>query len=133
MKLKSLPIMEKKFIAKNGKTVLVCNDKGKRLEVWVNGNQEDNPGLLANVQVNEVGDTFVASKDSSRMVDHPTEKDIKDPTKAKQVPAYLKGQTVSRLAESVEFRGFAGANAPTQFAQAADAFGLQLQVVLSAA
>ena len=133
MKLKILPILEKKFIPKNGKTVIICNDNGNRLEVWVNGNQEDSPALLCNVQVNEVNDTFVASKDSSRMVPHPTDKDPKDATKPLMVLAYRKGETVKRQVESVEFRSFAGNNAPTQFAQAASAFGLQLQVVLNAA
>lgn len=108
--------MSKRFHNGSGKTIVECKHGDKIVTVFANGNHEDNSSLLANITINEVGDTFVATKDSTKM-DDKTGK-----------PLYLKGATVVRQRESVDFKSFAGNNRATEFAQGASAFGLQLIV-----
>jgi len=117
MRILTLPILDKKFIAKTGKTVIECKAPNGIISVWANGDQTSCQSLLANLVVNEVGDTFVAGSDSKQL-------------DSANKPLFLKGATVVRQKESTEFKSFAGNGQAAQFAQAANAFGLQLQVVM---
>ena len=115
MKILTLPLIEAKFVEKMGKTVISCQNGNEIVTVWVDGNKADSKALLCNIVVNEVGDTFVANRDSS----------TKDTEGA---PLYLKGDIVERKKQSVEFKSFTGDNTAAQFAQSASAFKLQLVV-----
>ena len=117
MRILTLPILDKKFISASGKTVIECKAPSGMISVWANGDVTESNALLANIVINEVGDTFIAGKDSKTLDD-------------KGKPVYLKGATVTRQKESTEFKSFAGNGQAAQFAQAANAFGLQLQVVM---
>jgi hypothetical protein len=120
MIIKTLPIISKKFISSVGKTAIECNDNGTKLTVWVNGDKEGDASILCNVVVNEVGDTFTATKDSKTM-------------KADGTPIYLKDEVVTRQAQSTEFKSFAtNGSSASHFVQAAAAYGINLQVVLGA-
>lgn len=110
-----VPIIRKQYSAKIGKTVVECSHNNSTITVFVNGDKEQSPALLANVIVNEVGDTFVARADSKTLDD-------------KKKPLYTAGQTVVRAKQSIEFKSFAGENKGAEFAQGAKAFGLQLVV-----
>lgn len=128
MKIVLATVITKKFIATLGRTVVECNMSGKPVSVWLNGDHEANGALMINLTINEVGDTFKASKDSSRV--HPADHADK---KLVGKPIYLKGDIVKRLTESNEFKSWAGNNQPAQFAQAAAGFGLQLNVIMQSA
>ena len=119
MKAITLPVLDKKFIPSLGKTAIEFNLNGVVSTVFANGDQSTSSALLVNVVVNEIGDSFVATADSKTL-----DKDKK--------PLFTKGQTVVRQKQSMEFKSFTGEGAPAQFAQAAGAFGLQLNVVMSA-
>ena len=116
MKSLTVPVISKQLIEKNGKTVVTVFINGKEEGIWVNGDQSQDPSLLVNITINEVGDTFVASKDSTTMGSDG------------ETPIYKKGDTVTRQKSSIEFRSFQGANQAANFAQAANAYGLQLVV-----
>ena len=120
MKALCLPIVENKFVDKLSKTAITVRNGNSLLTVWANGDQSNSKAILANIVVNEVGDSFVATADSKNV----------DPTTKK--PLFLKGQTVVRQKQTEEFKSFAGDNTAAQFAQSASAFGLQLNVVMSA-
>lgn len=111
-----LPIVRKQFSDKVGKTIIECSHNNSTVTVFVNGDCERSSALLANIVVNEVGDTFKASKDSKNV----------DPTTKK--PLYKAGDTVVRAKQSYDFKSFAGDNKGAEFAQGAKAFGLQLVV-----
>ena len=117
MKIVLAPIVRKYFAEKIGKTAIEVSVNNQTLTAFVNGDQSSNPALLANLRINEVGDTFVAASDSKVM-----------DTTGK--PLYLKGQTVTRQKPSVDFLSFSGNNTATQFAQGAAGFGLQLNVIM---
>lgn len=121
MKSFALPIISCEYVESLGKTAIQVNLFNKVETVWANGNQAGTGALIVNLVVNEVGDTFVAGKDSKTM--GPDGK----------TPIFKAGQTVVRQKQTVEFKSFAGANAPAQFAQSAAAFGLQLNVVMQGA
>lgn len=116
MKNLTLPVLSKKFIVDQGKTVVECNHNGAILSVWVPGDRTMDNSLLCNVTINEVGDTFVATKDSK--------------TIENGKPLYVAGETVTRAKQSVEFKSFTGNNSAAQFAQSAAAFNLQLNVIM---
>lgn len=118
MKVLTLPVIRKFFSEKIGKTAIECKYQDSTLTVFTNGDVSTDPSLLCNVQVNEVGDKFMATRDSAKM-----QSDGK-------TPLYKKGDVVVRQAQSVEYKSFAGNNAPAQFAQSAAAFNLQLNVVM---
>jgi hypothetical protein len=121
MKALILPIIRKQYSAKIGKTVIECNHNGSgTITVFANGDQSSSNALLANIVVNEPGDTFIAGSDSKTM----------DSTGKK--PLFKKGETVVRKVQSYDFKSFAGDNTATQFAQGASAFGLQLNVIMQA-
>ena len=112
MQVLTLPIIEAKFIETNGKTVISCQGDKKIITVWVEGDKSSSKALLANIVINEVGDTFLANRDSNQ----------KD---AAGQPIYLKGATVTRQKESTEFKSFAGDNTAAQAVQAVNAFGIK--------
>lgn len=116
MKALCLPIVSNQFVEKLGKTAIVAKNGNNLITVWANGDQSVSKALLVNVVVNEIGDTFVAGNDS---------KTIDDKTKK---PVFAKGDVVTRQKQTEEFKSFAGENQAAQFAQAANAFGLQLVV-----
>ena len=120
MKALTLPILNKKFISSLGKTAIEFQYSGQIQSVFADGDQTASNAVLVNVVVNEVGDSFVASSDSKTM-----DKDGK-------TPIFKKGAVVVRQKQSMEFKSFTGEGAPAQFAQAAGAFGLQLNVVMAA-
>lgn len=126
MRILTLPVIAKTFSSKIGKTAIECRNQNATLTVWANGDMSDSPALLCNVVVNEVGDSFVATKDSNTLVPAPTATD-KSATK----PAFLKGEKVVRLKESAEFKSLTGNSQAAQFAQAAGAYGLTLNVVMA--
>jgi hypothetical protein len=119
MKALLLPIVEIKFVDSLGKTAITCKEGNEKLvTVWANGNQNGTGALLANIVVNEIGDTFVATSDSKVMgADGKT-------------PIFKKGDVVKRQKQTEEFKSFAGNNSAAQFAQSAGAFGLQLNVIM---
>lgn len=123
MRTLTLPILAKTYSEKIGKTAIECRYDQSTLTVWANGDASARPELLCNVKLNEVGDSFVATKDSNTLIPAPTATD-KNATK----PAFLKGEKVTRLKQSVEFMALTGGGTAAQFAQAANAFGLQLVV-----
>ena len=112
-----LPVIKKAFIAKIGKTAIECDNNGNVVTVWANGDQSLASHLLCNITVNEPGDTFIATRDSSKL-------------DSNNKPLYSQGDTVTRQNISYEFKSFTGDNNATQFAQGAKAFGLNLQVVM---
>lgn len=116
MKNVTLPVIRKFFAEKIGKTAIECTYGDTVLTVFVPGDKSNDPSLLCNITINEVGDTFTATKDSSTMAADG------------KTPVYKKGDTVVRQKQSVEYKSFAGDNQAAQFAQAANAFGLQLIV-----
>lgn len=120
MKALTLPILDKKFIDKLGKTAIEFSFNGALTTVFANGDQTSSNALLVNIVVNEVGDSFVATADS-KTIDEKTKK-----------PLFLKGDKVVRQKQSMEFKSFTGEGAPAQFAQASSAFGLTLNVVMAA-
>lgn len=117
MRALTLPVIRKQFIERLGRTAVECQLGNATVTVWASGNREDDPSLLANIVINEIGDKFTASKDSSTNDD-------------KGKPIYKKGDVVTRQKQSEEFKSFAGNNAAAQFAQSASAFGLQLNVIM---
>lgn len=117
MKIVLAPIVRKYFAEKIGKTAIEVTVNNQTVTAFANGDQSENPALLANIRINEVGDTFVANSDS-KVLD------------ANQKPLYVKGQTVTRQKSSVDFLSFSGNNTATQFAQGAAGFGLQLNVIM---
>ena len=119
MKALTLPIVEIKFIESLGKTAITVRNGNQLLTVWANGDQTASKALLANIVVNEIGDTFVATSDSKKL--GPDNK----------TPLFKKGEVVTRQKQTEEFKSFAGENQAAQFAQAASAFGLNLQVVMA--
>lgn len=110
-----VPIIRKQFSDKIGKTIVECSHNNATVTVFVNGNHEQSNALLANIVINEVGDTFKASKDSKTL-------------DANQKPIYKVGDTVVRTKQSYDFKSFAGENKGAEFAQGAKAFGVQLVV-----
>ncbi len=116
MKLATLPIMGKRFSQDLGKTIIEARDGGNLVTVFANGDVSSSSATLVNVAINEVGDTFVAQKDSKTMAQDG------------KTPLYKKGDTVTRQKMSVEFKSLTGDNSAAQFAQSASAFGLQLIV-----
>lgn len=110
-----LPIVKKTFSKKISKTAIECSHNGTTLTVFANGDYEKSNALLCNIVVNEIGDKFVASKDSKNKG-------------TDNKPLYKKGDTVTRGKQSYEFKSFAGENKGAEFAQGAKAFGLQLIV-----
>lgn len=126
MKSLTLPVINKFFSERLGKTAIECRYNQSTVTVWANGDKSLDTSLLANVVINEVGDKFTATNDSKTLIPAPTATN-KDATK----PAFLKGEVVTRQKESIEFKSLAGNNSATQFAQAANAFGLQLVVQMA--
>lgn len=112
MKNLTLPIIRMNFVEKIGKTAI---ELAENITVFANGDVTNSNALLCNIVVNEVGDKFVATSDSKQVDD-------------KNKPIFLKGDTVIRQKQSMEFKSLAGNNQAAQFAQAANAFGLQLVV-----
>ena len=110
-----VPIIRKQFSNKIGKTIIECSHNNGTITVFVNGNMEQSNALLANIVINEVGDTFKASKDSKTL-------------DAQKKPIYKAGDTVVRTKQSYDFKSFAGETKGAEFAQGAKAFGLQLVV-----
>lgn len=119
MKNLLLPIIRKAFVPAIGKTVIECSNGNTTVAVFVNGDKSEDASLLCNVTQHEVGDTFVARKDSAN-------------TGANNQPLYLAGETVARQKMSYEFKSLSGNNTATQFAQGASAFGLNLIVQMGA-
>lgn len=115
MKALCLPIVSNTFVEKLSKTAIVVRYGNSLLTVWANGDQSGCKAIMANVVVNEIGDTFVATNDSKTMNE-------------KGKPVFLKGDVVTRQKQTEEFKSFAGENRAAEFAQAASAFGLQLVV-----
>ncbi len=115
MKALCLPIVENKFVDKLSKTAITVRNGNSLLTVWANGDQTASKAILANIVVNEIGDTFVAGNDSKTLDD-------------KGKPVFKKGDVVVRQKQTEEFKSFAGENRAAEFAQAANAFGLQLVV-----
>lgn len=118
MKSLTLPVISCEYVDSVGKTAIQVNLNNKVETVWANGNQTGTGALLVNLVVNEIGDTFVAQKDSKTM------------GQDGKTPIFKAGATVVRQKQTVEFKSFTGANAPAQFAQSAAAFGLSLNVVM---
>ena len=116
MKSLTVPVIGMNFINSISKTAIQFELDGTLETVWANGNQTSSNALLVNLVVNEVGDKFVATNDSKTMGADGT------------TPLFKKGETVTRLKQTVEFKSFTGDNSATQFAQGAKAFGLQLVV-----
>ncbi len=108
MKISTEPIIGQFYREKIGKTAI----ETALGTAWANGDTTNNGALLVNIVVNEVGDKFIANKDSDKGY-------------------YKKGESVTRKAQSIEFKSFGGNNAATQFAQGAKAFGLQLVVQMA--
>lgn len=145
MKIITATVLNKKFQSQFGKTVIECANGGKQLAAWAPGDCESDGSLFVNLVINEVGDTFVARRDSSRTQSKKVMVAVQDPAFPKdttktiqqeqeiQAPLYLKGETVTRQAQSIEFKSFAGNNDPARFAQAAGAYGLQLNVIMAGA
>jgi hypothetical protein len=103
MQVKTLPIIRQSFIDKLGKTAIETSSG----TVWSNGDTSGNNARLVTIVINEIGDTFVAQKDSKQ--------------------GYFKaGDTVTRRTQSLDFKSFDGAGQATEFAKAAQAFGLQI-------
>jgi len=117
MKVLTLPKVKATFIEKIGKTAIECNHNGSTVTVWANGDRSMDASILVNITIHEIGDTFVATKDSSKLG-------------ADGFPLYKQGDTVTRQTQSYEFKSFAGNNSAAQFAQSASAFGLQLNVIM---
>lgn len=115
MQAMTLPIISMNFRASIGKTAIEVKKGNQVLTVWANGDQSSASAILANIVVNEVGDKFVATSDSKQLDD-------------KQKPLFKKGDTVIRTKESYDFKSFTGTSQAAQFAQAAQAFGLNLIV-----
>jgi hypothetical protein len=115
MKLITASVIGKRFIPKLGRTAIDANYQGNLFTVWCSGDETNNAALLVNAIIHEVGDKFVATSDSKTLDE-------------KKKPIFLKGQEVTRQTQSVEFKSFAGANKAAEFAQAASAFGLSLQI-----
>ena len=111
----TLPIVSMNFRSTIGKTAIEVRKGNQVLTVWANGDQSSAQAILANIVVNEVGDKFVASSDSKTLG-----KDNK--------PVFKKGDTVTREKESYDFKSFTGTSQAAQFAQAAQAFALNLIV-----
>jgi hypothetical protein len=108
MQVKTLPIIRQMFIDRIGKTAIETESG----TVWANGNTEDNKARFVSIVINEIGDKFVAQKDSKK--------------------GYFKaGETVTRQSQSLEFKSFDGQGAASEFAMAAKTLGLQLVVQLS--
>lgn len=78
-----------KVIEVKGTKKVIIHTVSGRL-VWANAEQVDKTANQVNYKLNEKGDTFVATRDSNTL-----DKDGN--------PVYLKGQNVTRNAESVEF------------------------------
>lgn len=116
MKALCLPVISNTFVEKIGKTAIVVKNGNTLITVWANGDQSNCKALLANVVVNEIGDTFVATSDSKTFAADG------------KTPLFKKGAVVTRQKQSEDFKSFAGENQAAQFAQAANAFGLQLVV-----
>ena len=119
MKALTLPVLNKKYVDSLGKTAIEFNLNGVLSTVFANGDQTSSNAVLVNIVVNEVGDSFIAGNDSKTI----------DPTTKK--PLFVKGATVVRQKQSMEFKSFTGEGTESRFAQAALAFGLQLNVVMS--
>lgn len=113
MQIITEPIAQAKFVPEQGKTVVTTMSNKA---VWVNGNQETASGYIT-FKLNEVGDTFIAAKDSTTLDEN-------------KKPLYLKGDKVTRQKESVEFMSFKAGGSATEFALAAKAMGLNLVVQL---
>ena len=99
MKALCLPIVSNTFIEKLTKTAIIVRNGNQLLTVWANGDQSGGKAIMANIVINEIGDTFVATNDSKTMND-------------KGKPVFLKGQTVVRQKQTEEFKSFAGENRP---------------------
>jgi hypothetical protein len=110
MKFENQPIIAQRFIEKLGKTAIETPNG----TVWANGDTSNNGARIVSIVINEVGDKFIAQNDS---------KTLKDGK-----PLFLKGETVTRLKQSMEFKSFDGAGSATEFAKAASVFGTQLIV-----
>lgn len=115
MKALTLPVISKKFVPSLGKTAIEFELNGVLATVFANGDQTNSNAVLVNVVVNEIGDSFVATADSKQLDD-------------KNKPLFTKGQTVTRQKQSMEFKSFTGEGQAAQFALAASAFKLQLNV-----
>lgn len=115
MKILTLPIIRKAYANTIGKTAIECKYGDSTITVFCNGDQSADTSILCNVALHEVGDTFMANRDSKT-------------TDEKGKPIYLKGQTVTRQKSSEEFKSFVPVSMAAQFAQSASAFGLQLVV-----
>jgi len=118
MKALTLPIIGMTFQPKIGKTSIDMNYNGITLTAFANGNCASDDATLCSIVLNEVGDKFVAQRDS-RTLDENNE------------PVFKAGDTVTRLKESVEFKALTGRGSAAQFAQAAKAHGLQLIVQMA--
>jgi len=108
-----VPIIRKQFSDKVGKTIIECSHNNSTITVFMAGDHENSPALLANIVVNEVGDTFKASKDSKTL-------------DAQKKPIYKAGDTVVRTKQSYDLKSLAGDNRGAEVAQGAKAFGVPL-------
>jgi len=112
-------VLRRTYFSALGKTKIETKDG----IVWADNNlTEEAHGAmtLVNIQLNEIGDTFVAYKDSTTL----------DGEGEDAKPIFLKGDTVTRKKQSMDFMSVITENPGTQFAFGAFAFGLNLQVVL---
>jgi hypothetical protein len=116
MKNLTRPIIQSRFSESLGKTI-ISTDVG---DVFAKGDVSKSPAILVNITVNEIGDTFVARKDSKTMKEGTTDQ-----------PIYLAGDTVTRETQSLDFRSLAGLTQAASMMQAAAAFGFQGQIVVT--
>ena len=116
MRIITAPVASLRYSEKIGKTAVELAYQNSLLTCFVPGNKEDEKSLLCTIVVNEVGDKFTATKDSTTI----------DPTTNK--PIFMKGDVVTRQKETVEFKSFAGNNRGAELAQGASAFGLNFIV-----
>jgi hypothetical protein len=106
MQIVSVKIIRKFFAANLGKTAIETTQG----TAWVNGNQEHNTANEAFIQINEVGDTFIAAKDSAN-------------------GHFKAGDKVTRQTQSIEFKSFVSSIAD-QFVAAAASRGLAVNFVV---
>lgn len=107
-----------KKLSQTGSHYVLATNTGKTLTVakadWVEGSN------LVTYEVNKAGDTFVASRNSTRVFPALLEDGVTAHPKAGQ-PLYLQGETVTRTQTSFNVTGFENAGSLMEAIQVAKA------------
>ena len=118
MQAKTLKVIRKQYFAAKDLTAIEAVDGSETVTVFTKGDVSSSNAQFVNIIQHQAGDKFTAVSDSKTLDE-----------KTKQ-PLYKKGDVVTRVKASYEFKQLAGAGAVSEFAVACAALGIVPNMVL---